>query len=157
MSQSGWRDVRGLRRFGAWTLAVLVLTSLAIPLGAQPAARRDGRWDVVMETSYGGRALSTTVKQCITKEQLADPMSTLPGGPDAQRGCRMSNYKVVGPTVTGTVTCEGPPVATTRLEYVYTVDTYIGVMTMDRNGQTITTRLTGTRLGDCVPPAAAVR
>jgi hypothetical protein len=108
-----------------------------------------------METSYGGRALSTNVTQCITKEQLSDPMNTLPGGPDAQQGCRMSDYKVAGQTITGTVTCAGPPIATTRIEYVYKADTYVGVMTMERNGQTMTTRLTGKRLGDCVLPAGA--
>lgn len=157
MSQDGWLDAR--RRVWVCVLGALacVLIGSVPPLSAQASARRDGRWDVKMETSYGGRALSTTVVQCITKEQLSEPMNMLPGGPEAQRGCRMSNYKVAGSTVTGTVTCDGPPVATTRIEYVYKADTYVGVMTMDRSGQTITTRLTGRRLGDCLLPIGALR
>ncbi len=155
MLQNRWPRAHG--RLGDATLAAtaLVLVAVQAPLVAQAPTRRDGRWDVKMETTYGGRALSTNVVQCITTEQLADPMNTLPGGPDAQRGCRMSDYKVAGPTVTGTVTCDGPPVATTRIEYRYQGDGYIGVMTMARDGQTITTRLTGTRRGDCVPPVGA--
>ena len=155
VSQVGFRG-RRVWRHGV-TAATIVLLAWSALLSAQPAARRDGRWDVKMETSYGGRDLSTNVVQCITKEQLSDPMNTLPGGPDAQHGCRMSKYTLSGQSVTGTVTCDGPPVATTRIEYVYQADTYVGVMTMDRNGQTITTRLTGTRLGDCVVPVGARR
>lgn len=142
--------MRHARRAGA--VVGLTVVVLAGPMAAQSGVRRDGRWDVTMESNYGGRALKSTITQCITKEQSADPMSTLPGGPEAQQGCRMSDYKVEGPTVTWTVSCQGPPPARTRGEYVYKADSYVGVMTMERAGQTITTRLSGKRLGDCTPP-----
>lgn len=105
-----------------------------------------------METNYGGKPLSTTITQCITKAQLSDPMNTLPGGPEAQQGCRMSNYTIQGQTATGTVICEGPPRATTTIEYVYKGEAFDAVMIMARNGQTFTTKLTGTRLGECREP-----
>lgn len=120
-----------------------------------PAPRTDGQWELTLQTQYNGRTLSSAMTQCVTKEQAQEPMNTLPGGPDAQQGCRMSNYKVDGSMVTWTIACDGPPPATTQGEYVYQSDSYVGVMRMMRSGQTITTRVNGKRVGDCVGPVAS--
>ncbi len=131
--------------------AVALVASIAL---AAQEIRRDGDWEIKMEMHVAGQIIPTTTRHCVTKEQAAEPMNTVPGGPDAQRGCKMGDYKVAGQTVTWTIACDGPPPMTTRGEYVYGPDSYVGTMTMLRAGQTITTKLAGKRLGDCTDPAA---
>ena len=133
-------------------LAAIAMSPLT---AAQQTIRRDGSWDVKMEMNVGGRAMETITHQCITKEQAVDPMNTMPGGPDAQRGCHMDDYKITGQTVVWTVTCDGPPPIHTKGDYLYKADSYVGTMVMVRGEQTITTKLTGTRLGDCTTPPPA--
>lgn len=147
-----------MRSLTALTLLTVLLSMCGLHAAQGPApVRRDGEWDVKLEMVVGGQRMETTTHQCITPAQAADPMSILPGGPDAQRGCRMHDYKAVGQTATFRVTCDGPPPITTSGEYLYRGNTYVGTMTMVRGGQTIVTRLTGTRLGDCTNPAAGGR
>lgn len=159
---------RARSRYFSRTTAALALCAVGVPgigfaparAAAQarptppPALRTDGRWELTLQTQYNGRTLSSEMTQCVTREQAANPMNTLPGGPDAQQGCRMHDYKVDGRMVTWTIDCDGPPPATTQGEYVYQSDSYVGVMRMQRSGQVITTRVNGRRVGECVGPVA---
>lgn len=145
------------RRPALAVLATGLSTLAAVAAVAQAPIRRDGEWDVKLEMVVQGQRMETTTHQCITPAQAVDPMSMLPGGPDAQRGCRMSDYKAVGQTATFRVTCDGPPLITTVGEYLYRGNSYMGTMTMVRGEQTIVTKLTGTRLGDCTDAAAGGR
>lgn len=143
----------GLSLAEGWSAPLHGQGARAAPRAAA-TVRTDGQWNLALETVYNGRTLTSNMTQCVTREQARDPMNTLPGGPEAQRGCQMSDYRVVDQTVTWSIRCEGPPVATTRGEYVYKANSYVGVMTMQRNGQTIKTRINGTRVGDCAGPLA---
>lgn len=129
-----------------------VVVAFGLPARAQDGVRRDGSWDIEIEVSIDGRTIQTTTRQCVTKAEAGDPMRSVPGGADAQRGCKMSDYKIAGQLATWTMTCDGPPLMTTKGEYTYGPDSYVGTMTMDRSGQMIVTKVKGKRLGDCTEP-----
>ena len=97
--------------------------------------------------------------QCISKEEAADPQKLMPQPPPGRGGqasdCKMSDYKTEGNKITYTMNCANPP-ATGKGEMVYNGDTFTGTntmnMTMGRGGQpsTMTMKMSGKRLGDCV-------
>jgi hypothetical protein len=92
-------------------------------------------------------AMTTT--QCITKEQAEDPQRSVPQGRGAPNNCKVFDYKVAGNKVTWSMKCEGPEAMSGTGEITYGENTYDGVMKMEREGQTMTMKYTGKRLGDC--------
>ncbi len=133
----------------------------ATVLGAQGAGpRRDGNWQVTIQMEMPGlpqQMPPMVTTQCITKEEAADPQKSLPQRP--QRGgmpdqCKVSDYKTDGNKITWSVRCEGQNAMTGTGEAIYKDDTYTGamVMNMTQNGQpmTMTMKVAGKRLGDCV-------
>lgn len=138
-------------------LAVAFATScaLAVPALAQ-GPRLDGKWEVKMEMDVPGMPagmppMSTT--QCITPEEARDPQKAMPQGGRGGRGmneaCKVSDYKVEGNKVSWSMKCDPPQAMTGTGEFTYSGDTYTGVMKMDRDGQVMTMKYTGKRLGDC--------
>jgi len=66
-------------------------------------------------------------------------------------GCvKVSDDKVTGNKVTWSMKCEGPEAMSGTGEITYGENTYDGVMKMERQGQTMTMKYTGKRLGDCL-------
>jgi uncharacterized protein DUF3617 len=144
--------------FSGVLAAVVALSAPLVAQGQGP--RRDGNWQVTMEMEMVGmpqRMPPTTITQCVTKADAADPQKMVPQGPG--RGavspeCTVSDYKVEGDTVSWSMKCEGQNPMTGAGEFVYTADTYNGTITMnmERAGQpfSMNMKYSGKRLGDCV-------
>ena len=132
-------------------LATIVLGLSVSASGQGP--RRDGRWEVKIEMEMPGMPMKMppmTTTQCITKEQAEDPQRTVPQpGRGAQSDCKVSDYKVAGNKVTWSMKCEGPEAMSGTGEITYGENTYEGVMKMDHQGQAMTVKSSGNRLGDC--------
>jgi len=130
---------------------ITVAVGLSVSALAQ-APRRDGRWEVKTEMEMPGMPMkmpAMTTTQCITKEQAEDPQRSVPQGRGAPNNCKVSDYKVTGNKVTWSMKCEGPEAMSGTGEITYGENTYDGVMKMEREGQTMTMKYTGKRLGDC--------
>ena len=130
---------------------ITVAVGLSVSALAQ-APRRDGRWEVKTEMEMPGMPMkmpAMTTTQCITKEQAEDPQRSVPQGRGAPNNCKVSDYKVTGNKVTWSMKCEGPDAMSGTGEITYGENTYDGVMKMVREGQTMTMKYTGKRLGDC--------
>lgn len=134
--------------------AAALLLAAAAPALAQPP-RLDGDWDVKISMDMGGKSMEMSNRQCVTKEQAADPASSVPTGPQGQNGCKMVSHKVTGQTVTFSMTCDGPAPVKTDGEFVYKGDTYTGTLTTASGGRSMVMTMIGKRLGDCTkaPPA----
>ena len=130
---------------------ITVVVGLSVSALAQ-APRRDGRWEVKIEMEMPGMPMkmpAMTTTQCITKEQAEDPQRSVPQGRGVPNNCKVSDYKVTGNKVTWSMKCEGPDAMSGTGELTYGENTYDGVMKMQREGQTMTMKYTGKRLGDC--------
>lgn len=130
---------------------VAVVVGLSVSALAQ-GPRRDGRWEVKTEMEMPGMPMKMppmTTTQCVTKEQADDPQRSVPQGRGAQNNCKVSDYKVTGNKVTWSMKCEGPEAMSGTGEITYGDNTYEGSMTMNRQGQTMTMKYSGKRLGDC--------
>jgi Protein of unknown function (DUF3617) len=130
---------------------ITVAVGLSVSALAQ-APRRDGRWEVKTEMEMPGMPMkmpAMTTTQCITKEQAEDPQRSVPQGRGAPNNCKVSDYKVTGNKVTWSMKCEGPEAMSGTGEITYGENTYDGVMKMEREGQTMTMKYAGKRLGDC--------
>jgi hypothetical protein len=113
--------------------------------------RRDGRWEVKMEMQMAGMTMPPqTMTQCVTKEEAADPQKGLPpaGRGGNPNDCKVSDHKVDGNKVTWSMACEKEKMTGTG-EFVYSGDTYTGTMKMNAQGQEMTMKYAGKRLGDC--------
>jgi hypothetical protein len=141
-----------MRRLLAGT-AALLLAAVA-PALAQPP-RLDGDWDVTVAMDMGGKTMEMSNRQCVTKEEAADPAKSMPSGPQIQNGCKVVSHTVTGPTVTFTMTCDGPVPVKTDGEFTYKDDTYTGTLTSASGGRTMVMKVTGKRLGDCTKSAPA--
>jgi hypothetical protein len=129
------------------TLCVGLALCLSVTAVAQ--IRRDGRWRVKVETDMPGMPPATTI-QCITPLDATDPQKTMPPGGRGAADCKVKDYKTVGRKVSWSLTCKGAKPMTGTAELVYNDDAFTGVMKMDRGGQSMTTKYTGTRIGDCI-------
>jgi len=130
---------------------ITMVVGLSVSALAQ-APRRDGRWEVKTEMEMPGMPMkmpAMTTTQCITREQADDPQRSVPQGRGAPNNCKVSDYKVTGNKVTWSMKCEGPEAMSGTGEITYGENTYDGVMKMVREGQTMTMKYTGKRLGDC--------
>jgi hypothetical protein len=135
----------------------VALVGVVLGLSVSPLAqgpRRDGRWAVKTEMEMAGMPLKMppmTTIQCVTKEQAADPQRSVPqaGRGGQPNNCTVSDYKIAGNKVSWSMKCEGPDAMSGTGEITYGDNTYDGVMKMDRQGQTMTMKYRGKRLGDC--------
>ena len=135
----------------AASLSVLSPVSIGVVFAQSPV--RDGRWEVSTEIDMPGMPMkipSMKTIQCVTKDQADDPHQSVPRGQQDQAGdCKVSDYKIVGNTVTWTVKCEGKNPMTGNGEITYAIDTYDGWMKMKTSDAEMTMKYTGKRLGDC--------
>jgi Protein of unknown function (DUF3617) len=129
--------------------AAALLFAAASPALAQ-SPRLDGDWDIKVTMDMGGQTMEMPSRQCLTKEDAANPLAALPSGPQGQNGCKMVNHKVTAQTVTFSMTCDGGPAPLkTDGELVYKGDTYNGTLTTVSGGQKMVMKIAGKRLGDC--------
>lgn len=138
------------------SVVVVALLIDATALAAQ-SPMRPGRWDITMQMQMPNVPVQmpeTKTTQCVTPEQVKDPANTLPRGPQgrgANQDCKVSDYKVSGNTVTWRMACSTPQPMTSTGEMTFTDDTYTGTMKMNTPQGDMSMKLTGKRVGDCVP------
>jgi hypothetical protein len=122
----------------------MIAWGVVVTVGTAQGPMREGRWEVTMQMRMPGMAMpALTSVQCVTSEQLEDPVKSLP---TTSPGCTMSDYKTDGGTVTWKMACED--MAGTG-EIIFSGDTYEGQLTITSPKQ-ISVKMSGERLGDCV-------
>lgn len=134
---------------------VAVVLTLSAAAAAQQGPRQDGLWKVQIQMQMPNMPTQLppiSTEQCITPEDVKDPMRAIPqpntpGSPAAD--CKMTDYHSTGDTVRWKMECTGRTPMTGGGELVYSNDTYAGTMTMAMQGQTMTAKINGVRLGDC--------
>jgi hypothetical protein len=133
--------------------AVLVLAAAAVAIAQSPI--RAGRWEVTMQMQMAGAPVQMPemkTTQCVTPDQVKDPTSTLPSGPQGRGGkndCKVQDYKMSGNTATWKMVCTTPQPMTSTGEMTFTDDSYTGTMKMDSAQGAMTMKMAGKRLGDC--------
>jgi len=139
----------------ARSLVVLAVLGLSAAAAAQQMPRQDGLWKVQIQMTMPNMPMQLppiTTEQCVTPEDLKDPMRAVPQtqGPGGQpSNCKMTDHQIVGNKMTWKMECSGQNPMTGQGEMVYTDNTYAGTMTMNMQGQTMTAKMNGVRLGDC--------
>ncbi len=150
-------------RFAYAGMLALVMAGAAAPFGAlaaQSAPRLDGNWDITIEMPAmpnmppGMTMPPMKATKCITPQEAANPQNLVPpSGRGGAGDCKVSDYAVVGNKMTFNMACTGPqgPMNGTG-EFLYAGDGYTGGLTMTSlaTQMTMTLKLTGKRLGDCV-------
>jgi Protein of unknown function (DUF3617) len=136
--------------------ACVVLIALAGAIVVAQSPIRPGQWEVVMQMDMPNMPVKMPemkTMQCVTPEQVKDPASALPSGPQAGRGgksdCKVSDYKVSGQTVTWKMACTTPQPITSTGEMTFTDDSYVGTMKMNTAQGDMAMKVSGKRLGDC--------
>jgi hypothetical protein len=120
---------------------------------------RPGRWEVTMQMQMPNLPVQMPemkTTQCVTPEQLKDPASTVPRGPQGNRGstnqdCKVSDYKASGNKVTWNMSCTTPEPMSSSGEMTFADDSYTGTMTMKSPQGDMSMKLSGKRLGECTP------
>lgn len=136
------------RRKLALTAGVLLVAASALAQGP----RRDGRWEVKIEMQMAGMTMPPqTTTQCITPQEAADPQKAMPSdgrGGGNSSDCKISDYKTEGNKVSWKMACEKEKMTGTG-EFTYVGETYTGIMTVKAQGQDMSMKYSGRRLGDC--------
>jgi hypothetical protein len=132
--------------------SALLIATAAVAVYAQNPMR-SGQWEVSMQMQMPGMTMPEMKNNtCVTPEQLQrDPASGLPNGArgNANDACKVSDYKVVGNTVTWKMACTGAQTMNGEGELMFTGDTYTGNIKMMMPQGAMTMKMTGKRLGDC--------
>lgn len=132
------------------TLAVclLVAAALAAPaVAADPNPVKPGEWQWTMQMEIPGMPFKMPplkFSHCVTEE---DAKSAIPQN-QKDKDCKIGEHEVDGKTIRWTVDCPKQKMKG-KGEITYTDDSMTGKMEMDADGQSMTTRYTGKRLGDC--------
>jgi hypothetical protein len=135
-------------------LLSMALLVTGVALYAQNPMRA-GQWETVVQMQMPGMQMPEMKSmQCVTAEQLQrDPTTGLPSGmQNGQNACKVSDYKVVGNTVSWNMACTGAQAMTGNGELLFAGDTYTGTIKMMMQQGSMSMKLTGKRLGDCPAP-----
>lgn len=109
---------------------------------------RDGYWEVTSQTEMPGMPMkipASTIKHCYTKEDVKDQKKVIA----RDKNCTMTDYKVSGNKVTWAMKCTGQSAGTFSGETVFSPDAYTSTMKMNSQGQNMTVRVKGKRVGEC--------
>ena len=96
---------------------------------------------------------ATTVRSCLTPQQVAQPNADFFSGGNAQ-GCRSENFSVAGGRIQGTITCDAQGTSTRiTMDGRFAATSYEMTQRSEvaAGGTNVTTetRVTGRRVGDC--------
>jgi hypothetical protein len=133
-----------------WTLFAAI-AALALPLVATAASpQKAGRWETTVEMEMPGlptKVPPMTNAICVSKEDAEHPENALP---KASAGCKVTDYKIDGNTVTWSMQCNNQHGAITgKGKIVYSGDTYAGTMDMTMGDQAMHAKYTGKYKGAC--------
>lgn len=120
-------------------------------LFAADGPRRDGKWETTMRMEMPGLPIKLPpVKTvvCVTKEDAENPDKSVPKASN-DSSCKVYDHKVDGQTVSWKFKCEGKKASSGEGTITYEENSYAGEMVMETDGQEMTMKMSGKRLGDC--------
>ena len=135
-------------RFSSAALLMLGMSWAVMAQGSSPM--REGNWEVAVKVNFPGMEGAPPMKQtqCVTAAMLKDPASAMPSGPGGD--CKVSDYKLSNNVATYKLACTQPVTFTGVGEMKYSgTDAYVGTLTMDMGGQSLTMNIDAKRVGDC--------
>lgn len=126
----------------------LIAVALAAPaVFAEENPIKAGKWQFSVQMEMPGMPFKmppVKMTHCITQE---DAKTAIPQD-QKNKDCKMGEYKVDGNTVTWTVECPKQKL-TGDGRITYDGDTMEGEMKMNADGQEMSTKYAGKRLGEC--------
>jgi hypothetical protein len=130
--------------------AVFVLGAVVLVSTAAVAADsiREGYWEITSQTEMPGMPMkipANTIKHCYSKEDVKDQKKVIA----RDKNCTMTDYKVVGNKVTWAMKCTGQSAGTFNGETIFSSDAYSSTMKMKSQGQNMTVKVKGKRIGEC--------
>jgi len=131
------------------TVIAVVGAMLMMPSGLFAAdSIREGYWEVTSQTEMPGMPMkipATTIKHCYTKEDVKDQKKVIA----KDKNCTLTDYKVAGNKVIWAMKCTGQSAGTFNGETVFSGDAYTSTMKMKTQGQNMTVKVKGKRIGEC--------
>lgn len=134
---------------------IAIVAAFLLPFHAAAAApnMKEGLWEITVRTEMQGMPGGMppqTVQQCITQKELADPSKMTPGT-QADKRCKIADYKMQGNTASWRTACEGDMTGSGTITYAGSSYTGTQTMSMKHDGRTVdmTVNFTGRHLGDC--------
>ena len=128
---------------------ILLSAALAlIPALSLAAGIKEGQWEITSVMDMPNMPMKMppqTVKHCYTKEDVSDQRKVI----NRDKNCTVKDYKVSGSKVTWTVVCTGPNSGTMNGETVFSDTSYTSTMKMKSQGQNMTMKVKGKRIGNC--------
>lgn len=138
-------------RKAVFCLVVVAVCASGASLFAADGPRRDGKWETTMRMEIPGLPIKMPAVKtvaCVTKEDAENPEKSVPSA-SKEGSCKVSDYQVDGQTVTWKFKCEGKNASTGEGTLTYSENAYDGEMIMETDGQEMTMKMSGKRLGDC--------
>jgi uncharacterized protein DUF3617 len=133
------------------TLTSLVLGACTLTAFAQTVNLRPGKYETTAELDMPGMKMPPQKEvDCITSEDLKDFSKKLID-PEQAKGCKVSDYKVVGNKLTFNTDCKDDDVrVTSSMEMTFTPESFSGVMkSKDQAGRAMTIKTSAKRIGEC--------
>lgn len=134
------------------TLLVLLISTPLLPAATEPAAPAGEKgvlWETSSQMSMEGMPMALPVqkmKVCARKDQP-------PVGNDEQHKCTNTDFKIDGKKVSWKTVCTGSHAMTGEGEITYSdADNYTGTIKFASSEGSMTTKLTGKRVGECDVP-----
>ena len=131
------------------TLALCVFgLALAAPTFADDAksTMKPGNWSITIQMDMPGMAMPPmTFTRCITQEQASHPE---PPSDNSVEGCKISDYKLEGNTLTWKMKCEKQGV-TGEGRITFSPESYTGEGHMKAGDADMTQKFSGKYLGAC--------
>ena len=119
---------------------------------AQTVNLRPGQYEMTVEMNMPGGEKMAPLKQtdCITTDDLKDFTKAFQE-PDFAKSCKVSGYTATGSKVTFNTDCtEDGARITGKTEMNFTAESFTGLTTTkDGEGNVITMKASGKRIGDC--------
>lgn len=130
-------------------MATLLVTAM-LPGLASAADMKPGLWEYTSKMEMPGMPFAMppqASRQCLTQADVdKGKVGADPAG-QQQNGCQVKNFKQSGNKLSYDVACEG---STSHAEFTTTATTMEGItMTDAGDGQKMTMRMTGKRIGEC--------
>ena len=132
---------------------LLLMATVAFLLGQLPVAHaadmmKDGLWEITSQTEMPGMPVKippSTIKHCYSKDDVKDQKKVIA----REKNCTITDYKMVGNKVTWAMKCTGQNAGTFSGETVFGIDSYNSTMKMKSQGQNMTMKVKGKRVGNC--------
>jgi hypothetical protein len=128
---------------------VAVLCMMAVPSVSLAAdGIRDGQWEITTQMEMPGMPVKmkpTVMRHCYSKNDVLDQKKVI----TRDKNCTVTDMKKSGNKMTWAMKCTGQNAGTMSGETVFNPDSYSSTMNMNSQGQKVTMKVKGKRLGNC--------